>query len=52
MRHNKSDYTLRDLIACINSQFTTEHEKIQAQSELDHRKYFDESNIASVLPIN
>ena len=52
MRHDKSDYTLRDLIACINSQFTTELDKIQAQFELDHRKYFDESNIASILPTN
>jgi len=52
MGHTKSDYTLRDLIACINSQFTTELDKIQAQYELDHRKYFDETNIASIQPIN
>ena len=51
MRHDIQDYTLRDLRALTNSQFATEHDKIQAQAEYDHRQYLVDSDIASIAPI-
>ncbi len=51
MTHGIEDFTLRDLIACINSDFQTQANKDEAEFELLHRKYDEELDLASVMPL-